>query len=183
MTAEVTPHHLLLTEDLVKDYNPVYKVNPPLRSNADVVALRAAVADGTIDIIATDHAPHTADNKDCEWGQAAFGMIGLETAVSVAQTTLIDTGLIDWVRLEQLLSTNPAKISGLQRHGRALQAGNAANITFIDSKAQSKVSGITQSKSSNNPYVGIELSGAVVHTLFEGVFTVKDGRIQELTNA
>lgn len=183
VTAEVTPHHLLLTEDLVKDYNPVYKVNPPLRSNADVVALRAAVADGTIDIIATDHAPHTADNKDCEWGQAAFGMIGLETAVSVAQTTLIDTGLIDWVRLEQLLSTNPAKISGLQRHGRALQAGNAANITFIDSKAQSKVSGITQSKSSNNPYVGIELSGAVVHTLFEGVFTVKDGRIQELTNA
>jgi len=183
VTAEVTPHHLLLTEDLVKDYNPVYKVNPPLRSNADVVALRAAVADGTIDIIATDHAPHTADNKDCEWGQAAFGMIGLETAVSVAQTTLIDTGLIDWVRLEQLLSTNPAKISGLQRHGRALQAGNAANITFIDSKAQSKVSGTTQSKSSNNPYVGIELSGAVVHTVFEGIFTVKDGRIQELTNA
>lgn len=183
VTAEVTPHHLLLTEDLVKDYNAVYKVNPPLRSNADVVALRAAVADGTIDIIATDHAPHTADNKDCEWGQAAFGMIGLETAVSVAQTTLIDTGLIDWVRLEQLLSTNPAKISGLQRHGRALQAGNAANITFIDSKAQSQVSEVTQSKSSNNPYVGIELSGAVVHTLFEGVFTVKDGRIQELTNA
>ena len=113
VTAEVTPHHLILTEDLVSEYNPVYKVNPPLRSNDDVKALREAVADGTIDIIATDHAPHTADSKDCEWGEAAFGMIGLETAAAIAKTTLIDTGLIGWERFEELLSKNPAKISGL----------------------------------------------------------------------
>ena len=183
VTAEVTPHHLLLSEDLAKDYNPIFKVNPPLRSSSDVLALRAAVADGTIDIIATDHAPHTSDSKDCEWGQAAFGMTGLETALSVAQTTLIDTGMIDWIRLEQLLSTNPSKISGLNRHGQPLLAGNAANITFIDPKTKTNVSGVTQSKSSNNPFIGIELSGAVVHTLFEGVFTVRDGKIQELKNA
>ena len=112
VTAEVTPHHLILTEDLVSEYNPVYKVNPPLRSREDVQALREAVADGTIDIIATDHAPHTPDSKDCEWGEAAFGMIGLETAAAIAKTTLIDTGLIGWERLEELLSKNPAKISG-----------------------------------------------------------------------
>ncbi len=183
VTAEVTPHHLLLTEELVRDYNPVFKVNPPLRSDSDVLALRAAVADGTIDIIATDHAPHTADSKDCEWGQAAFGMIGLETAFSVAQTTLIETGMIDWVRLEQLLSTNPANISGLERHGKAIQAGHAANITFINSKRQAVVTGTTQSKSTNNPYIGMELFGEIVHTLYEGVLTVKHGQIQELKNA
>ncbi|MEI8231399.1 MAG: dihydroorotase [Actinomycetes bacterium] len=183
VTAEVTPHHLLLTEDLVRDYNPVYKVNPPLRSNDDVLAIRQAVADGTIDIIATDHAPHTADSKDCEWGQAAFGMIGLETAMSVAITTLIDTGLIDLVRLEQLLSSNPALISGLERHGKAIAPGQPANITFIDAKSKAVVTTSTKSKSSNNPYIGIELSGQVVHTLFEGAFTVKDGKIQELNNA
>lgn len=183
VTAEVTPHHLLLTEDLVRDYNPVFKVNPPLRSNADVSALREAVADGTIDIIATDHAPHSADSKDCEWGQAAFGMIGLETALRVAQTTLIDTGLINWSRLEELLSTNPSRISGLERHGKPLKQGNAANITFINAKIKSVVTGLTQSKSSNNPYLGIELSGQVVHTVYEGILTVKNGKIQELNNA
>ncbi len=183
VTAEVTPHHLLLTEDLVRDYDPVFKVNPPLRSNDDVQALRTAVADGTIDIIATDHAPHTADSKDCEWGQAAFGMIGLETAMSVAKTALIDTGLINWTRLEQLLSSNPANISGLARHGKPLSIGNPANITFINPHSKSIVNNNSQSKSSNNPYVGVELSGQVVHTLFEGVLTVKDGQIQELNIA
>lgn len=183
VTAEVTPHHLLLTEDLVREYNPVYKVNPPLRSDSDVQALRAAVADGTIDIIATDHAPHTADSKDCEWGQAAFGMVGLETAASVAQSTLIDTGLIDWVRFEEILSTNPANISGLVRHGKSISPGNPANITFIDPSLQFKVSSASESISANNPYLDMELSGQVVHTVFEGVITVQNGKIQEKSNA
>jgi len=182
VTAEVTPHHLLLTEELAREYNPVYKVNPPLRAASDVQALRTAVADGTIDIIATDHAPHTADSKDCEWGQAAFGMVGLETAASVAQSTLIDTGLIDWVRFEQLLSTNPAQISGLARHGKPLAVGNPANITFVNPSVQFKVSDVSESKSSNNPYLGMELSGQIVHTVFEGALTVKDSKIQEKIN-
>jgi len=182
VTAEVTPHHLLLTEDLAREYNPVFKVNPPLRSTHDVQALRGAVADGTIDIIATDHAPHTADNKDCEWGQAAFGMVGLETAASIAQTTLIDTGLIDWVRFEELLSTNPSRISGLERHGQPIQAGLPANLTLLDPKVSRKVENQSESKSSNNPYVGIDLSGQIMHTMFEGVLTVFEGKIQETRN-
>ena len=180
VTAEVTPHHLILTEDLVKDYNPIYKVNPPLRTEKDVLALRAAVADGTIDIVATDHAPHTADSKDCEFGQAAFGMIGLETAAAVVQTTLIETGLIDWTRFQEVLSTAPAAISGLNRHGQKLAPGHAANLTFIDPTAKTTVGPESESKSRNNPYLGLELSGQIVHTIFEGTFTVKNSQIQEI---
>ena len=180
VTAEVTPHHLILTEDLVSEYNPVYKVNPPLRSSEDVQALREAVADGTIDIIATDHAPHTPDSKDCEWGEAAFGMIGLETAAAIAKTTLIDTGLIGWERLEELLSKNPAKISGLSDQGQALVAGSQANIVFFDPRTTYTVDPSTESKSSNNPYVGMTLSGTVVHTMYKGTLTVKDTKIQEI---
>ena len=180
VTAEVTPHHLILTEDLVSEYNPVYKVNPPLRSSEDVQALREAVADGTIDIIATDHAPHTPDSKDCEWGEAAFGMIGLETAAAIAKTTLIDTGLIGWERLEELLSKNPAKISGLSDQGQALVAGSQANIAFFDPRTSYTVDTSTESKSSNNPYVGMTLSGTVVHTMYKGTLTVKDTKIQEI---
>jgi len=182
VTAEVTPHHLILTEDLVKDYNPIFKVNPPLRTEKDVLALRAAVADGTIDIVATDHAPHTADSKDCEFGQAAFGMIGLETAAAVVQTTLIETGLINWTRFQEILSTAPAAISGLSRHGQQLAAGNAANLTFIDPTARVIVGPESESKSRNNPYLGLELHGQIVHTMFEGTFTVKNNQIQEIHN-
>jgi len=180
VTAEVTPHHLILTEDLVSEYNPVYKVNPPLRSNDDVKALREAVADGTIDIIATDHAPHTADSKDCEWGEAAFGMIGLETAAAIAKTTLIDTGLIGWEKFEELLSKNPAKISGLSGQGQKLVSGSVANIVFFDPRTSYTVDASTESKSSNNPYVGMKLSGTVVHTMFRGTLTVKNSMIQEI---
>lgn len=180
VTAEVTPHHLILTEDLVSEYNPVYKVNPPLRSSEDVQALREAVADGTIDIIATDHAPHAPDSKDCEWGEAAFGMIGLETAAAIAKTTLIDTGLIGWERLEELLSKNPAKISGLSNQGQALVAGSQANIVFFDPRTTYTVDTSTESKSSNNPYVGMTVSGTVVHTMYKGTLTVKDTKIQEI---
>jgi dihydroorotase len=182
VTAEVTPHHLILTEDLAESYNPIYKVNPPLRSQEDVLALRQAVADGTIDIVATDHAPHTADSKDCEWGEAAFGMIGLETAAAIVKTTLIDTGLIDWERFEQLLSHTPAAISRLTNQGQALAAGSFANIVFFDPTTSVEVEGNTQSKSSNNPFLGMTLSGSVRHTLYRGVLTVKDSMIQEIGN-
>lgn len=180
VTAEVTPHHLLLTEELVRDYNPIFKVNPPLRTAKDVQALREAVADGTIDIIATDHAPHPNDSKDCEWGEAAFGMLGLETAAAIAKTTLIDTGLIDWVRFQGILSTNPAKIGSLSDQGQEIQAGSFANLILIDPNAKQTIVSDGQSKSTNNPYVGMELSGVVKHTFYKGALTVRDGKVQEL---
>jgi dihydroorotase len=180
VTAEVTPHHLLLTEELASNYNPLYKVNPPLRTSKDVEALSLGVADGTIDIIATDHAPHPQDSKDCEWGEAAFGMLGLETAASIAQSTLVDSGLIDWVRFQEVLSTNPAKIAKLKDQGQAIAAGSFANIALIDPKAKQIIAKESQSKSSNNPYVGMELSGLVKHTIYKGVLTVRDGQVQEL---
>jgi dihydroorotase len=180
VTAEVTPHHLLLTEELASDYNPIFKVNPPLRTQDDVLALREAVADGTIDIVATDHAPHPADSKDCEWGEAAFGMIGLETAASIVKTTLVDTGLIDWVRFEEVLSTNPAKIGGLNDQGQGIQVGSFANIALINPAKTFKVDAVSQSKSSNNPYLGMELSGEIVHTIYKGTFTVINSEIQIL---
>jgi dihydroorotase len=182
VTAEVTPHHLIITEDLASNYNPLYKVNPPLRSQEDVIALRQAVADGTIDIVATDHAPHTADSKDCEWGEAAFGMIGLETAASIVKTTLIDTGMIDWVRFEEILSKSPAKISKLRNQGQAIQAGSFANIVIFDPNTSYVVDGFSESKSSNNPFVGMTLSGSVKHTIYRGVLTVKDSKVQEIGN-
>lgn len=180
VSAEVTPHHLLLTEELAKDYNPIYKVNPPLRTQRDVEALRKAVADGTIDIIATDHAPHPNDSKDCEWGEAAFGMLGLETAASIAQTTLIETGLIDWNRFQEVLSTNPARIGSLTDQGQAIAVGSFANLVLIDPKAKQIIAKDSESKSSNNPYEGMELSGLVKHTLYKGTLTVTDGKVQEL---
>jgi dihydroorotase len=180
VTAEVTPHHLLLTEELASEYNPVYKVNPPLRTADDVQALREAVADGTIDIVATDHAPHPADSKDCEWGEAAFGMIGLETAAAIVKTTLVDTGMIGWVRFEEILSTNPARIGKLSDQGQRISDGSFANIVLIDPSKTFSVTDTSESKSKNNPYLGIELSGEIVHTIYKGVFTVKDSKIQQL---
>ncbi len=180
VTAEVTPHHLLLTEELASDYNPIFKVNPPLRTAKDVQALREAVADGTIDIIATDHAPHPNDSKDCEWGEAAFGMLGLETAAAIAKTALIDTGFIDWVRFQEILSTNPAKIGSLSDQGQAIEAGSFANLVLIDPNAKQTIVSDGESKSTNNPYVGMELSGVVKHTFYKGALTVRDGKVQEL---
>jgi len=180
VTAEVTPHHLLLTEDLASEYDPLYKVNPPLRTQKDVEALRLAIADGTIDIIATDHAPHPEDSKDCEWGEAAFGMLGLETAAAIAQTTLIETGLIDWKRFQEVLSSNPARIGKLSDQGQELTSGSYANIVLIDPKAKQVIDREGESKSNNNPYAGMELNGAVKHTIYKGTLTVRDGKVLEL---
>ncbi len=180
VTAEVTPHHLLLTEDAIGEYNTVYKVNPPLRTNTDVEAVRAAVADGTIDIVATDHAPHAAESKDCEWGEAAFGMTGLETAAAVVYTTLVKTGLIDWEKFQFIMSTKPAEIGGIAGHGRPIEAGSPANLVLFDPKHEVIVSGNTHSKSQNSPYIGMTLTGKVTHTIYNGRLTVTDGRLVEL---
>ncbi|HEY8111540.1 MAG TPA: dihydroorotase, partial [Actinomycetes bacterium] len=123
VTAEVTPHHLLLTDELVRSYDPVYKVNPPLRTADDVAALRAALADGTIDAVATDHAPHPVEDKDCEWAAAAFGVVGLETALSVVCAAMVETGLLDWAGVADRMSVRPAAIGRLPDHGQLQPAG------------------------------------------------------------
>ncbi len=178
VTAEVTPHHLLLTEELVRSYNPVYKVNPPLRADADVHALRAALADGTIDIVGTDHAPHPSEAKECEWASAAMGMTGLETALSVVQETMIETGLMDWAGFAKVTSTTPAAIGRLADQGRPLEEGEPANIVLVDPKARWNVDPQTMAtKGRNSPFSGLELPGKVVATFFNGHPTVLDGKL------
>lgn len=174
VTAEVTPHHLLLTEDLAETYDPVYKVNPPLRTSDDVMALREGLIDGTIDVIATDHAPHPKESKDTEWGIAAFGMIGLEHAYSIAQLVLIDSGNSSMTRLAEVMSVAAARISGLADQGNYLKVGSVANLTLVDTKKVWNAEPRTHSKSSNNPYVGMDFTGAVVHTIYDGEFTLRD---------
>ena len=179
VTAEVTPHHLLLTDDLAESYDPVYKVNPPLRTKVDVQALREALVDGTIDIVATDHAPHPSEAKDCEWAAAAFGMVGLESAASVAQLVLVDSGKSNWARLAEVMSHAPARIAGDETHGREITLGEPANLTLIDPSVSRAIEKQTSSKSQNNPYAGLHLPGAVKHTIFGGYFTVRDFELAE----
>ncbi|GAA2265114.1 dihydroorotase [Streptomyces amakusaensis] len=178
VTAEVTPHHLLLTDELVRTYDPVYKVNPPLRTQADVLALREALADGTIDCVATDHAPHPHEDKDCEWGAAAMGMVGLETALSVVQETMVETGLLDWAGVADRMSFRPAVIGRLAGHGRPVAAGEPANLTLVDPAYRGAVdpAGFA-SRSRNTPYRGRELPGRVTHTFLRGRATVLDGKL------
>lgn len=183
VTAEVTPHHLMLTEQLVSEYNPLYKVNPPLRKQSDVLALREALIDGTIDIIATDHAPHAAELKDCEFSAAAFGMVGLETAAAVAQNVLIESGRSTWQRLAEVMSHNPARIARDVNQGQLIAAGAVANLTLIDSEATRTIAAATASKSSNNPYQGLQLKGKVVHTIYRGQFTVRNSELQRVVSA
>jgi dihydroorotase len=178
VTAEVTPHHLLLTDELVRSYDPVYKVNPPLRTDADVMALREALADGTIDCVATDHAPHPHEDKDCEWAAAAMGMVGLETALSVVQETMVDTGLIDWTGVADRMSYRPAAIGRLAGHGRPLAAGEPANLVLVDPAYRGAVDPADfASRSRNSPYAGRELPGRVTHTFLRGKATVTDGNL------
>ncbi len=179
VTAEVTPHHLLLTDDLVRSYDPVFKVNPPLRTKDDVEALRSALIDGTIDIIGTDHAPHPEESKDCEWSAAAFGMLGLETAASIAQLVLIDSGKSSWSRFAEVMSITPAKISGLKHQGQEILAGSIANLVLINPEVKRLILDGGQSRSNNQPYTGMTLPGTVVHTLFRGVFTVRNSELVE----
>jgi dihydroorotase len=153
-------------------------VNPPLRTAADVEALRAGLADGTIDIVATDHAPHPHEDKDCEWQAAAFGMLGLETALSIVQATMVDTGLIDWAGVAERLSVAPARIGQLADHGRPIASGEPANIVLYDAAATRVIEAANlASLSRNTPYAGRELPGRVVATFLRGKATVLDGKL------
>ncbi len=176
VTAEVTPHHLLLTDELAQSYDPIYKVNPPLRTSADVSALRNGLVDGTIDIIGTDHAPHPVESKECEWQNAAFGMVGLETAFPILFTTLISTGAMSWSRAAQVMSIVPASIGGYQNHGQQLKAGSPAHIALVNPEGRMVVDRAQlASKSKNTPFHGMEFQGTVVATVFNGHLTHKVG--------
>ena len=178
VTAEVTPHHLLLTEENVVGYDARYKVNPPLRRHEDVIALREALADGTIDIVATDHAPHPPESKECEWSSAAFGMVGLESAFAVLYTTMVSTGLLSWDDLSRVMSHAPARIGGLEAHGLSIEVGNPAELTLVDPSMTKNFSTTDlASKSSNSPYLGLELLGDVVATIHHGYLTLENSTL------
>ncbi|WP_034087652.1 dihydroorotase [Streptacidiphilus albus] len=178
VTAEVTPHHLLLTDELVRSYDPVYKVNPPLRTEADVLALREALADGTIDAVATDHAPHPSEDKDCEWAAAAMGMVGLETALPVVQQTMVDTGLMSWAEVAERMSFRPAVIGRLAGQGRPVSVDEPANLVLVDPAYRGAVNpDAFATRSRNTPYRGRELPGRVVATFLRGRATVLDGEL------
>ena len=180
VTAEVTPHHLALTDDLVRGYDTRYKVNPPLRTAEDVEAVRAGLEDGTIDTVGTDHAPHAREDKDCEWAAAAFGMTGLETALSVVQAVMVDTGRFTWADVARVMSTAPARIGRVAGHGRPIAVGEPANLTLVDPAARRLVVPEEQATASvNSPFAGQELPGAVVATFLRGRATVLDGALVE----
>jgi len=179
VTAEVTPHHLLLTEDLVAGYDARFKVNPPLRRREDVDALRAALADGTIDIVATDHAPHPVENKDCEWDTAANGMVGLESALSVVQASVVQTGQLDWADVARVLSTAPARIGRITGQGHRLEVGAPAELILHDPAARRSFSRTDLSGlSANSPYLEMALPGRVMATFHRGTATVLDGELR-----
>jgi dihydroorotase len=178
VTAEVTPHHLLLTDELAASYDPVYKVNPPLRTAADVAALRQGLAEGTIDCVATDHAPHPLEDKETEWNTAAFGMTGLETALRVVQEAVVETGLLDWAGVADRMSARPAAIGRLAGHGNPLLAGSPANLTLYDPQPREAVDPRAHaSRSRNTPFAGMVLPGRVVATFLRGRPTVLDGKL------
>ena len=169
VTAEVTPHHLLLTDELATSYNPVFKVNPPLRTMADVMALREGLADGTIDIVATDHAPHPTESKECEWQNASFGMIGLETALSVVKQTMVDSSMMNWEQLVERMSTAPARIGSYANQGLGITVGSPANISIINTAKNWRVDrDLVASRSRNTPFHGMELPAVVELTMLRG---------------
>jgi dihydroorotase len=177
VTAEVTPHHLLLTEDLAAGYDPVFKVNPPLRTAEDAAALRAGLADGTIDCVATDHAPHPLEEKETEWEAAAFGMTGLETALRAVHQAVVEPGLLDWAGVADRMSSRPAAIGRLAGHGRLLP-GEPANVTLYDPSPREAVDPAAHaSKSRNTPFAGMILPGRVMATFLRGKPTVLDGKL------
>ncbi|MET0726619.1 MAG: dihydroorotase [Leifsonia sp.] len=190
VTAEVTPHHLLLTEELIaghgddgrrrSGYDARFKVNPPLRTREDVEAVRAALADGTIDIVATDHAPHPVEAKECEWDAAANGMVGLESALSVVHAAVVETGLLDWSDVARVLSATPARIGRISGQGEAIVVGAAAEVTLYD-PAVRRAFGTDDlaGRSTNSPYLGMSLPGQVMATFHRGYATVLDGAVRD----
>lgn len=187
VTAEVTPHHLLLTEQLVAEadapylprYDARFKVNPPLRRDEDVHALRAALADGTIDIVATDHAPHPVETKECAWQEASFGMVGLESALAVVQAAVVDTGMLGWDDVARVLSRMPAQIGRLDGYDAPFQPGSPAHLTLVD-PGTTRTFDVDdlRGKGVNSPYLGRTLPGRVMATFHGGVPTVLDGQLR-----
>ena len=178
VTAEATPHHLMLTTDLLAGYDPTFKVNPPLRPIEDVEALRDALADGTIDAVATDHAPHARHDKEHTFDNAAFGMLGLETALSVISDVMVGSDRLDWAGVARVMSVQPARIAGLAGHGRPIAVGEPANLTLVDPSAVVTVDrDASVSLSRNNPWHGRQLTGSVQATLLRGVPTVLKGAL------
>ena len=178
VTAEVTPHHLLLTDDLVENYDPIYKVNPPLRTQKDVMALREGLAEGIIDIVATDHAPHPSEDKDCEFQAGAFGMVGLETALSVVVKTMIETKLMTWSDLIDRMSIAPARIAGYTNQGNEVAVGNSANLILIDQDRKWRVDrDKLKSKSKNTPFNGMELPSVITDVFHNGDHVLQDSLV------
>jgi dihydroorotase len=177
ITAEVTPHHLLLDDSRLASYDGVNRVNPPLREAADVQALRQALADGVLDCVATDHAPHAEQEKCCEFSKARPGMLGLQTALSVVVEAMVATGLLDWRGVARVMSENPARIVGLDDQGRPLEVGEPANLVVVDPDATWVVDGGgLASRSANTPYAAMTLPATVTATLLRGIVTARDGK-------
>lgn len=181
VTAEVTPHHLLLTDESALSYDPIFKVNPPLRTQRDVEALREGLADGTIDIVATDHAPHPAEAKECEWQEAAFGMLGLESALAIINQVMVATGLMTWEAVADRMSYAPARIGRYNDHGKKIAIGNIANLTLINPSQTLRVDrDLVASRSRNTPFHGMELQGAVTATFYQGHATYLNGMLSSI---
>lgn len=176
VTAEVTPHHLVLTDEELSSYDTNLKVNPPLRSREDREALRVAVADGTIDVIATDHAPHAVEEKDAEFDRAPAGTIGLETALAVVLTELVEPGVLPLARAIEAMSTTPARILGARDHGGPLEPGRSANLVVFDPAERWTVEAPFASKSRNSAFLGRTLTGRVRSTVLHGELTVAEGK-------
>ncbi|HWB70853.1 MAG TPA: dihydroorotase [Egibacteraceae bacterium] len=182
VTAEATPHHFTLAEDQARSYDPVYKVNPPLRSKDDLEAVREGLADGTIDAIATDHAPHPPESKEQEWSQAPPGMLGLETALALTMTSLVRPGVLSLQAAVAALSTNPARCRDIGGHGGPVEPGAAANLVVFDPARPWTVDpAALRSRSRNTPYAGMEVVGKVVHTVLHGRFTLRDEQLTGLS--
>jgi len=183
VTAEVTPHHLLLTDETANSYDPIFKVNPPLRTQRDVEALREGLADGTIDIVATDHAPHPAESKECEWQEAAFGMLGLESALAIVIQTMVQTGLLNWEGVADRMSYAPARIGRYASHGQKIAVGAPAHLTVINPTQTYRVDrDLVASRSRNTPFHGMELAGVIHGTFFRGLPTYLSGKLTSIHN-
>jgi dihydroorotase len=177
LTAEVTPHHLVLTDGKLESYDGNFRVNPPLREERDTLALRAALLDGTIDCVATDHAPHGSEEKCCEFDHARPGMLGLETSLAlIARTFAGADGTVDWRFVAKVMSERPAQITKLPGHGRPLAVGEPANLCVVDTRRTWTAHGADlASKASNTPYEGEEMPVKVSTTLLRGRVTCRDG--------
>jgi dihydroorotase len=178
VSAEVTPHHLLLNQDLLSDFDPIYKVNPPLRTQSDVEALREGLADGTIDVIATDHAPHPMEAKECEFNSAAFGMTGLESAFAIGYQTMVKTSLISLSSLVASMSSKAAVIGGYSEYENGLMVNGPASLVLIDlSKSWIVDREKSNSKSRNTPYHGLEFEGVITDLLYRGEWVLRDSQV------